>query len=146
MMQSRPDRRPDGASADSIRASLRRQFDAVYGPDAKGDAPNGASRFDEYFRCMRRHVLAEAGPSDHHGELNRLLKTNKMKRLHNRFVLAILRDSMKAELPRRHVPEAWLPREEGSAARPAPVDADDASPDDSDGPYCDLLGLEEDDP
>ncbi|EJK76764.1 hypothetical protein THAOC_01458, partial [Thalassiosira oceanica] len=92
MMQSRPDRRADGASADSIRATLRRQFDAVYGPDAKGedggggDAGEAASRFDEYVRCMRRHVLAEGGPG-HHGELSRLLRTKRMKRLHNRFVL-----------------------------------------------------------
>ena len=78
-----------------------------------------------------------------------------MKRLHNRFILggfvlrmlpaarvdasqahialflpsAILRDSMKAELPRRHVPEGWLPRGEGGpGAAPSEDDfRDDAS-------------------
>ena len=92
-MQHRPDRRGDEASADSIRASLRRQFDAVYGPEADGSAVGaeggglGASKFDEYWRCMRRHVLAEPAESDHRDALDGLLRTKRMKRLHNRFIL-----------------------------------------------------------
>ncbi|KAL7518989.1 hypothetical protein ACHAWX_003786 [Stephanocyclus meneghinianus] len=79
----------------------------------------GAARdFANYWECLERYITLNSHASEMHrsrhgidATLNSFLKTRKLKRLHNKLVLAIMseamRDHVSAHLISRHVPNTW---------------------------------------